>query len=341
MNNAEEFLSVIEGRGTATSSRPAPSLNYSRNSALPDEVLLAANHKWRLFPVQQTSNSTVTRAFAKKATSNHDQLERWAVDYLGCAWALATGQESGVFVVEMNGELGRKSFCDLGWNEWDWEQTLQSVAGGTAHAFFRWPVGLSRHTVRMQIAPGLSLRGEGDFVFIPPSLAFGISHAWRNPDIRLAAAPAWLLDSIFEASEKQMPREKILCFPKLALQKTGLTTPSAPSPHAKLLPFVDPAPSMVPNTRRRVYISVQFHAGRWCCRFVEKDLPRGSRLATLILPTAGQLIALIGRGDGLSDQANRDSLFAAILNGRGRIFVDLTAEQYAKLTKYCRSRARA
>ena len=81
---------------------------------------------------------------------------------------------------------------------------------------------------------------------------------------------------------------------------------------------------MVPNTRRRVYISVQFREGCWCCRFLDKDLPRSSSLATLNLPTAEKLIALVGRGDGLSNQANRDALSAAILNGTGQIFVDLT-----------------
>ncbi len=341
MKTAEEFLSVIEGRGTATFSRPAPLRNHPSSSAIPPDVVQAASLKWRLFPVQQPSNFDIASALAEEATSDCGQLERWATEYVGCAWALAIGQKSGVFVVEMNGELGRKSFCDLGWNEWDWEQTLQSVAGGTAHAFFRWPVGLSWQTARKQIAPGLTVRGEGDFVLIPPSVVSGTSHAWRSPDAHLADAPMWLLDSIFAVPAGQVSREKSLCFPNVPLQIVVPSTPSPRSPHAKLLPFIGPASSLGPNARRRVYVSVQFHAGTWCCRFVEKDLPRGSRFATLTLPTAAKLIALIGRGDGLSDQANRDALFAAILNGSGRIFVDLTGEQYAKLTKYCRSRARA
>ena len=341
MKIAEEFLSASEGRGTATFSRPAPLRNHPSNSAVPHDVLHAASLKWRLFPVQQPSRFAIGSALAEEATSDCGQLERWASEYVDCAWALFTGQKSGVFVVEMNGELGRKSFCDLGWNEWDWEQTLQSVAGNRGYAYFRWPVGLAFRTTRKEIAPGLTVRGEGDFVLIPPSVVSGISHAWRSPDVHVADAPAWLLDSICAVSAGQVSREKFLCFPSAPLQKVVLSTPSSRSSHAKLLPFIGPASSLGPNARRRVYVSVQFHAGTWCCRFVEKDLPRRSRLATLTLPTAAKLIALIGRGDGLSDQANRDALFAAILNGRGRIFVDLTGEQYAKLTKYCSSRARA
>lgn len=154
----------------------------------------------------------MTTAFAKKATSNIEQLERWAVDYVGCAWALATGQESGVFVVEMNGELGRNAFQKLEWNKWNWEQTLQSVAGNRGYAYFRWPVGLAFRITRKEIAPGLTVRGEGDFILIPPSLISGVSHAWRSPDVHVADAPTWLLDSIFAVSAGKVSGEKFLCF---------------------------------------------------------------------------------------------------------------------------------
>lgn len=221
---AEDFLLKIECRGA---SLPTPSPNHPCSSTVPIEVIGAASlFKWRLFPVLPKGRFAAQRALLEAATSNQEQLENWAMEYPGCPFALATGEASGVFSIEMKGELGRNAFRILSWDDWDWrQQTLLMSAGPTAHAFFRWSAGLSLHKACKQIAPGLNLRGENDFVLIPPAVASGISYAWINPDVAVANAPQEVLNRILALSEGQASGNKIPRCPKP--QRAAPIAPSA------------------------------------------------------------------------------------------------------------------
>ena len=227
MKSAGEFLSQIERNGTSMSSLPLPTLNHRCNSTVPIEVIGASIlFKWRLFPVLPRGSFAAQKALLENATSNQAQLEQWAVDYPGCSLALATGEASGVFTIEMKGELGRNALHLLSWDDWDWREcTLLMSAGDTGHAFFRWPAGLSLHKACKQIAPGLNLRGEKDFVLIPPAVVSGISREWINPDVAVAEAPQKILNRILALSEGQASGKNILRLPKP--QRAAPFAPSA------------------------------------------------------------------------------------------------------------------
>ena len=70
----------------------------------------------------------------------------------------------------------------------------------------------------------------------------------------------------------------------------------------------------------------------WQCQFIEQDLktslPRKLRFAS-----SDKVVELIKRGGGITDQASRLMLDQAIVTGRGGVFLNLTAEQYAKLKR--------
>ena len=78
-----------------------------------------------------------------------------------------------------------------------------------------------------------------------------------------------------------------------------------------------------------VYMYFQDRNG-WQCQFLEKDL-KTSLPRKLHFTSAEKVIELVERGGGITDQECRLMLDQAIVKGRGGVFLNLTAEQYAKL----------
>ena len=173
---------------------------------VPVEVYRAAMRKgWRFFPVPSSKQLTVPHAnLFQAATNNLQQLRRWARERPN--WALVTGPDSGVFVLEVDGEAGLASLLDLCGDDWSWLDTLRSMAGEQRWISFAWPQGLSQISKGQQFAKGLRIIGEGDWVLIPPSREpHGAQHAYMNPLAEIAAAPAYLLERAFKPTDTVDP----------------------------------------------------------------------------------------------------------------------------------------
>jgi hypothetical protein len=80
-----------------------------------------------------------------------------------------------------------------------------------------------------------------------------------------------------------------------------------------------------------VYMTFMDRAG-WHCQFLESDL-RTSLPCTLTFSSPGKILELAERGGGLKDLADRQALDAGIATGRGGIYLELTALQYAALKR--------
>jgi hypothetical protein len=227
----EEFLREYERR-PQSSAATRPSCDPAQQRAA---MRYAAIHGWRIFPVPQASSlhASMTRDRIGEATNDLAALEELADLNSGCRWALATGQASGVFVLEMEGGLGSAALGRLTtiyMDDGSDFQTLSSRAGESVFAFFRFPAGLAmRHGYR-HFEPGLAIHGDGDFVLLPPSrYSSGIVHDYLNPDTLVAVVPPWLLDLAFEAVRE----DSELLVPRIPPHRAGpeflpgIATPSA------------------------------------------------------------------------------------------------------------------
>lgn len=205
MISAEEFLKEHE--------RSAQSIATTRPLFDPAQVYAglrdAANRGWRVFPIPPaySRHALVTRDRIAEGTSNLVTLEEMADANSGYRWGLATGQASGVFVLEVEGALGRVAvsrFVTLYVAEFSDCQTLTSRAGESLFSYFRYPVGLVLRQGGRYPSPGLRIHGDGDFVLLPPSrYSSKIAHEYLNPDESVATAPQWLLDLAFEAAKEE------------------------------------------------------------------------------------------------------------------------------------------
>jgi hypothetical protein len=80
---------------------------------------------------------------------------------------------------------------------------------------------------------------------------------------------------------------------------------------------------------KRVYVEFSFRQG-WFCQFWEEDrktcLPR-----KVMLADDRKLLELVKRGGFTLNISGRQAIEEAIRKKRGGVWLDLTAEQYAKL----------
>src|SRR5262245_27002419 len=132
---------------------------------------------------------------------------RWGRDVLsggaqvpipsGHGIGLATGERSGVFVVDLDqkdGKNGIGEFMAMG----PVPDTLTSATPtGGAHLYFRRPTDFVVGSNSNRLAPGIDIRGEGGYVVLPPSPhKRGGEYRWLNPEAEIAEAPPWLLDKL-------------------------------------------------------------------------------------------------------------------------------------------------
>jgi putative DNA primase/helicase len=153
-----------------------------------------ASEGFRLFPVEPRGKKPLIRSWQSFATNNGEQLSAWFEEFPDCNWALATGAGSGIFVLDFDGEPGRKLFMD--WIEQhgqDWAATRTVKTARGFHLWYRWPEGNEIRNSAGKIALGVDVRGEGGYILVPPSVhPDGLRYEWLD-SAPIAEAPSWLL----------------------------------------------------------------------------------------------------------------------------------------------------
>lgn len=139
------------------------------------EVLRLAARGFRLFPCRPGSKIPQIKAWQDKATCDVAQLSKWFEKFKGCNWALATGEESGVWVLDVDSDAAGAammrrfhSHCYIG------PETLCVVTGRHFgyHLYFSYPKGarIANKTGIKGWHEDLDVRGAGGYVMIPPSI---------------------------------------------------------------------------------------------------------------------------------------------------------------------------
>jgi hypothetical protein len=165
-------------------------------STLPDAIKAG-----RLFPVKAGGKLPLVPEWPAKASSDPAVKRAWAREYPQCNWGMATGEPSGVFVVDVDGEAGRASLADLERQGLTLPATLTVTTGradGGTHFYFRMPSGVDVHNDQSgKIGPHIDVRGTGGFVVCPPSVhASGKVYRFVDSSAAIADAPGWLIERL-------------------------------------------------------------------------------------------------------------------------------------------------
>jgi hypothetical protein len=160
-----------------------------------DAALEYVARGWPVFPV--TLDKTPRTAHGlKDATTDEDQLRSWWARWPDAGVAVATGQRSGLVVLDVDGDLGADNLLELERDRGVLPDTVRVVTGGGgAHYYFRDPGGIRNSAGRLGV--GIDVRADGGYVVAPPSPhPSGRRYEWDVPpdEAELAEPPAWLLE---------------------------------------------------------------------------------------------------------------------------------------------------
>ncbi len=106
MKSSELFIAALkQGLSAVETLHCLPDYEPRYIHRVPVEVHRAALQEgWRFFPVSYSEHFAVTHANLHQATDNVQQLSKWARESPN--WALVTGSQSCVFVLEVDGGEG-------------------------------------------------------------------------------------------------------------------------------------------------------------------------------------------------------------------------------------------
>lgn len=170
----------------------------SEHAATPAYGAIAASYArlgLRVFPLAPRSKVPLTPRGFKDATEDQATIAAWWREWPHANIGIATGEASGLFVVDVDGPAGESA---LAWLEADYGSlplTAEVRTGKGRHLYFRHFPG-ARNTAST-LGERIDTRGEGGYVVAPPSVhPDGHVYGWvegRSPrEKRRADAPEWL-----------------------------------------------------------------------------------------------------------------------------------------------------
>ena len=165
-------------------------------SALLDTALSLASRGLHVFPCKPRDKRPAVFEGLKRATIDQNVIIGWwrSTEYnIG----LATGEQSRVFVVDVDGLDAEAELKKLEDQHSALPHTVESLTARGRHVYFAWPDRPVRNSAA-KIAPGIDVRGEGGYVLAPPSVhPSGKVYAWSVDGAdTFAPAPQWLLAKI-------------------------------------------------------------------------------------------------------------------------------------------------
>jgi hypothetical protein len=161
---------------------------------------------WRLLPCAPCGKTPLLKRWPTLASSDLATIRDWAAKHPKCNWGVATGPDSGVFVLDVDGEAGRTSLATLEAQYAPLPATLVSQTGrgdGGQHRWFNYPVACEIRCSAGKLGEGLDVRAAGGYVIVPPSIhETGRAYQWTTPKQPITDAPNWLLDLISGENRK-------------------------------------------------------------------------------------------------------------------------------------------
>lgn len=162
------------------------------------EIARLAQRGWRLLPCAPCGKTPLLKFWPALASSDLATIRGWTAKHHDCNWGVETGPDSGVFVLDVDGEAGRASLAALEAKHGPLPATLTSRTGredGGEHRWFNYSSDREIRGNAGKLGRGLDVRGAGGYVIVPPSIhESGREYQWADPEQPIADAPIWLLD---------------------------------------------------------------------------------------------------------------------------------------------------
>jgi Bifunctional DNA primase/polymerase, N-terminal/Protein of unknown function (DUF3987) len=179
----------------------------------------------------------VTPHGLKDATSDAETIRYWWNQWPSANIAIATGAESGVFMLGPDGQQGILDLARLEQEHGPLPATPRERSGsGGLHYYFAWPADGKVKNRKNHNGLKIDVRGSGGYSIAAPSVNGAGPYQWEvSPDqIEVAPAPQWLLDWI-RNDGKTIPAAPRMAF------TVGADAPDAQARAVKYLASCPPA----------------------------------------------------------------------------------------------------
>jgi Bifunctional DNA primase/polymerase, N-terminal len=189
------------------------------SAATPVEAALiyAERRGWPVFPCQWQGAGRKRPLIAggfRDASTNRAQIERWWRRWPLALIGLATGQRSGVVVLDIDRKGGIEGFDtldEIGAAILPVTPIVHTGSGGS-HLYFRAPDDEIRNTAGARgrgLGVGLDIRGDGGYVIAPaPRSGYRWDPIWHIGNTPLAPLPSWATPREL-MPEKTAPRRPV------------------------------------------------------------------------------------------------------------------------------------
>lgn len=188
-----------------------------------DAALTYAAYGWCVLPIRAGGKAPAISNWTEAATTDPEVIRGWWQTWPDAGVGILTGPRSGIWVLDVDGQLGADSLADLEREHGPLPATPLSLTGsGGRHYVFALPPGLVIRNSASAIAPGLDVRAEGGQIVAPPTIhPNGQPYAWElsAPETPVRA-PQWLTDLVKEpeapeggAEYPQAPQEVLAASP--------------------------------------------------------------------------------------------------------------------------------
>lgn len=169
--------------------------------SLLDHAIVYAETGWPVFPVHGIIDERCTcgkqdcsspgkhpihSGGFKTATTDKKKIIAWWSDNPNANIAIATGEASGILVIDIDCKPGSNGFVTLALLDQEFghipfSARVRTGSGGT-HIYLHmpdFPIGCSVNT----LGPGIDIRANGGYVVAPPSVHIsGNKYVWETPD---------------------------------------------------------------------------------------------------------------------------------------------------------------
>lgn len=152
-----------------------------------------------VFPLRVADKLPIMMGGFKGATLNPKMVRDWWTQWPHANIGIPTGQVSGIWVLDIDGEEGEKSLSEFERANGKLPQSVEVISGGGGrHIYFAMPAtGIIPCSVS-KIAKSLDVRGDGGYIVAPPSVhPSGKRYEWSVDSAEdFIPAPEWLLNLI-------------------------------------------------------------------------------------------------------------------------------------------------
>ncbi|TKW61098.1 MAG: DUF3987 domain-containing protein [Blastochloris viridis] len=217
---------------------------------------------FKCFPLREREKTPATPHGFKNAASSMEEYRALVGNRLNLNTAIATGEASGMWVLDIDGPEGEAILAALEAEHGPLTPAAWQTTGKGRHLLFRYSTGKIAN--RAGVRPGLDVRGDGGYIVAAPSIhPNGHAYEMYGDITALLPAPDWLVE--------------LVTAPKV----TNQTEPALPLSKLKewsATDIVNMLASLDPSLGydEWLHVGMSLHAGGWPLAFWEEWSRPGS-----------------------------------------------------------------